>query len=382
MVNIAPKPQTEVTPNKISPDKINRIEEQIRQQRKPVDYTTLEYPIEIIVQKYSQGETEDQNEIFIPDYQRELVWTDEHQSKFIESVFLGLPIPYIFLADVTEEVESESESRLEIIDGTQRIRTLERFLNNQLTLSNLKKLNELNGLRFRDLPLSRQQRFKRTNLRTIVMAEATDEEVRRDLFERINSGSIELNEMEKRIGIQRGLFLECIQNLSENEQFQALCYFSEPQKKRREPQEYVLRFFAFLHNYQNYSGKVHIFLDEFLEEQNKAWEQLHNHHSEDFSRLENQFNQEFLSMLEFIARHCPDVFSAGIKKKRTTTRSKFEAIAVGVALALKDNETINCSDFSFLKSSIFDALTDKNSSSTRQKVEKRIEYVKNHLLQR
>ncbi|MFM7575460.1 MAG: DUF262 domain-containing protein, partial [Microcystaceae cyanobacterium] len=90
----------------------------------------------------------------------------------IESVFLGLPIPYIFVADVSEEVESESLSRLEIIDGTQRIRTLDRFLNNELTLINLKKLTELNGLCFRDLALARQQRFKRTTLRMILLEEA------------------------------------------------------------------------------------------------------------------------------------------------------------------------------------------------------------------
>ena len=81
----------------ISSDKINKVEEQIRQQSKPVDYKTLEYPIEIIVQKYLDGEDEDENEIFIPDYQREMVWSEENQSKFIESIFLGLPIPYILL---------------------------------------------------------------------------------------------------------------------------------------------------------------------------------------------------------------------------------------------------------------------------------------------
>ncbi|MEB3310225.1 MAG: DUF262 domain-containing protein [Snowella sp.] len=377
MVNVATKPHVQITQ-----DKINRVEEQIRQQRRPVDYKTLEYPIEIIVQKYSQEEEEDKNEIFVPDYQRELVWTDEHQSKFIESVFLGLPIPYIFVADVTDEIESESFSRLEIIDGTQRIRTLERFLHNKLTLSNLKKLNELNGLSFGDLPPSRQQRFKRTTLRMILLTEATDEEVRRDLFERINSGSIELNEMEKRIGGKPGPFLDFIQTLSRNEQFQSLCHFSQPQKDRRDPQEYILRFFAFLHNYQNYSGKVHIFLDEFLTTKNEEWEKLKINNLESFTSQCNQFNQEFLSMLEFIAKYYPDIFSVGISKKRPTTRSKFEAISVGVALALRETKNIQCPDFSFLKSKKFDYLTDKNSSSTRQKVEKRIEYVKNHLLQR
>ncbi|MFM8295123.1 MAG: DUF262 domain-containing protein [Microcystaceae cyanobacterium] len=376
MVKTVPRTQ-----DKITSEKISQVEEQIRQQRKPVDYTTLEYPIEIIVQKYSEGEETDENEIFVPDYQRAFVWSDEHQSKFIESVFLGLPIPYIFVADVSEEVESESLSRLEIIDGTQRIRTLDRFLNNELTLINLKKLTELNGLCFRDLALARQQRFKRTTLRMILLEEAIDEDVRRDLFERINSGSIELNEMEKRIGGKPGLFLDIVQELSQNEQFQALCYFSKSQQDHRDPQEYVLRFFAFLHRYQAYSGQVHLFLDKFLTDQNKELKTLKQVSIENFETRTYQLYQEFLSMLQFVSNHCPEVFSVGIHKKRPTTRSKFEAISVGVTLALRENDNIQCSDFSFLKSREFDRLTDKNSSSTKQKVAKRIEYVKNYLLQ-
>ena len=116
-------------------------EEEIREKRKPVDYKTIEYPIEILVQKFLDGIDDDTNELFIPDYQREMAWDDEIQSKFIESVLLGLPIPYIFVADVSGE-EDTNDSRLEIIDGTQRIRTLKRFLNNELELNHLNKLSK------------------------------------------------------------------------------------------------------------------------------------------------------------------------------------------------------------------------------------------------
>lgn len=99
-------------------------EAEIKEKQKPVDYNTKEYPIDILIKMYSEGLDDDTNELFIPDYQREMRWSEDMQSKLIESVLLGLPIPYIFVADVTDE------SRLEIIDGTQRIRTLARFLNN------------------------------------------------------------------------------------------------------------------------------------------------------------------------------------------------------------------------------------------------------------
>ncbi|MFN9171634.1 MAG: DUF262 domain-containing protein, partial [Dolichospermum sp.] len=76
-------------------------EMQIREKKKSVDYNTIEYPIEVIVDKYLNGINDDSNEIFIPDYQREMAWDEVRQSKFIESILLGLPIPYIYVADIS-----------------------------------------------------------------------------------------------------------------------------------------------------------------------------------------------------------------------------------------------------------------------------------------
>ena len=117
-----------VTQLEITNEKKEIAEAQIRKEQTPVDYNTLEYPIEVLVKKYLDGIEEDENEIFIPDYQREMRWDEDRQSKFIESVLLGLPISYILVADVSK---NEDLARLEIIDGTQRIRTLARFINNK-----------------------------------------------------------------------------------------------------------------------------------------------------------------------------------------------------------------------------------------------------------
>ena len=237
---------------RITDEQREAAEAEIREKQKPVDYDTKEYPIEILIQKYQDGIDNNTNELFIPDYQREMAWNEERQSKFIESVLLGLPIPYIFVADVREE--EEDLARLEIIDGTQRIRTLANFLNNKLTLSGLKKLEQLNNFNFKDLPLARQRRFIRTTIRMIQLTENADEKIRRDIFERLNTGSVELNEMEKRRGILRGSFLELIEELSKNSKLRNLCCFSDAAINRREPQEFVLRFFAFLNNYQNFNA--------------------------------------------------------------------------------------------------------------------------------
>jgi uncharacterized protein with ParB-like and HNH nuclease domain len=347
--------------------KVDAAEAEIRDKQQLVNYDTKEYPVEILVQKYMEGKDDDTNELFIPDYQRDMAWDEARQSKFIESIILGLPIPYIFVADIYDD--ENDEARLEIIDGTQRIRTLTRFINNELTLTELKKIQSLNGFKFADLPLARQRRFNRTTLRMIQLTEGTNEEVRRDLFERINTGSVDLNEMEKRRGILPGQFLELIEELSKHDKFRKLCAFSESAIRSREPQEFVLRFFAFLNNYQKFNSKINIFLDEYLKQVNA---------DPKFDR--EKMRAEFESMLNFVEKYFPQGFRQGKNGARTTTRIKFESLAVGVALALRETSNLEPKSTELLNSQQFKDLTKSDASSSKNKVVLRIEYVRDRLL--
>lgn len=341
-------------------------EEEIREKQKPVDYETKEYPIEILIQKYLDGIDDDTNELFIPDYQREMAWDEERQSKFIESVILGLPIPYIFVADIQDE---ENDSRLELIDGSQRIRTLARFINNELILDRLDRLEKLKGFTFDDLPLARQRRFKRTTLRMIQLTEDADAEVRRDLFERINTGSVELNEMEKRRGILRGPFLDLVEELSQNPKFRRLCAFPDAAIRSREPQEFVLRFFAFLNNYNKFPREVSSFLSDYLKERN-----------EDKNLNIEAMRNEFISMLNFVEKYLPYAFRKNNNTGKTTTYIKFESISAGVALALRINKNLQPSNIKWLESDEFKKHSSSDASSSKVKVIRRIEYVRDQLL--
>lgn len=345
-------------------------EAEIREKQQPVNYDTKEYPVEILVQKYTEGEKDNTNELFIPDYQRDMAWDEVRQSKFIESVLLGLPIPYIFVADIRDD--ENDEARLEIIDGSQRIRTLARFVNNEFKLNGLKKLEKLKDFTFSDLPLARQRRFNRTTLRMIQLTENADEEVRRDLFERINTGSVELNEMEKRRGILRGDFLNLIEELSKNPKFRNLCLFSDVAIRSREPQEFILRFFAFLNQYKNFNpSQVNIkdFLDNYLKEIN-----------DDKTFNSEKMRNEFESMLDFVERYFPEGFRQGKNYNKTTTRIKFESLSVGIALALKEKNNLTPKSLVWFNSKSFKELTGGDASSSRVKVIKRIEYVRDQLL--
>lgn len=367
------KPKATNSKAKITQEKKEAAEVEIREKQKAVNYRTTEYPVEVIVQKYMDGIENDTNELFIPDYQREMTWDEERQSKFIESVFLGLPIPPIFIADINEQENEEDEARLEIIDGTQRIRTLNRFINNELTLCNLKKLSKLNNFIFEDLLLSRQRRFKRVTVRIIQLTADSDEETRRDLFERINTGSIELNEMEKRRGIYPGKVTDLIEKLSKAQKFKNLCYFSEVAIDRRDPQEFVLRFFAFLDRYKIFDSKFGViqFLDEYLKSAN-------NKKNIDLEKMQHEFE----TMIEFVEKSFPNGFRSGKKLNKTTTRIKFESLSVGVALALREKNNLHFQGDDLLDASKsnFQNYTKGDASSSNKKVIRRIEYVRDQLL--
>ena len=135
-------------------------ERQIVENKKKVDFDIKEFTIEFLVRKFDKGD------IYVPDYQRDFVWELDRRSKFIESVILGLPIPFIFVADVID-TDAEKEGDLEIVDGAQRIGTLSRFMKNEFPLQKLDILTEMNGLYYRDLSSTRQKRFVNTSLKIL-----------------------------------------------------------------------------------------------------------------------------------------------------------------------------------------------------------------------
>lgn len=84
------------------------VDKQIEELQKITDYEIKEWPIGVLVEKFTNGRETDESEIFIPDYQREMVWTPRQQSRFIESILIKLPVPFIFAADVGQGDRNKS----------------------------------------------------------------------------------------------------------------------------------------------------------------------------------------------------------------------------------------------------------------------------------
>lgn len=360
----------------LSKEKIEAIEKQIDAHRQEVKFDIREYPVETIVDKFTNGIEEGINELFIPDYQRELNWDRKRKSKFIESVFIGLPIPYLFACDVAPDDIEEDQGRFEIIDGSQRVRTLAEFVSDRFPLTHMEKLKELEGLRFSQLPLSRRRRFNRTTLRLIELEKGTTETTRRDLFERINTGSLELTDMDVRWGVMDGIFVRFVKDCSEDPVFRELTPFSPEAVKLREPQEFVLRFFAYLERRDRFERSVRTFLDEYLRDKESEVVAL----DPDLRDIRlQQMRQIFDCTMAYVRSNLPHGFAKGPNRKRTP-RIRFEAIAVGVAAALQEKPELPATNAEWLESTEFKQFVRSDASNSRPKLLSRIDFVRRHLV--
>lgn len=345
------------------------VDKQIQENQKITDFEIREWPIEVLVNKFITGAEKDEAEIFIPDYQREFIWTAKQQSRFVESIMIHLPVPYMFMADVAEGPRT---GNLEVIDGSQRLRTLVNFLANKLTLEGLTKLPLANGFKFSDFSKPRQTRFKRQTVRVIELTEKADEEARREMFNRLNSGGTKLEPMEVRRGTLDGPFLKVvIEPCAKSDLFATICPLSKGSVGRKEHYEFVLRFFAYADNYQGFEKEVGLFLSEYL--------QLRN---EDANAVVFESNkQEFNRVLDFVKRHFPNGFRRSAKHN-SVPRIRFEAIAVGVALALRIKPDLSPADVSpWLESDEFMKHTRSDASNSKPKVVNRIHFVRDNLLE-
>lgn len=175
-----------------------------------------------------------------PEFQRYYIWDDNTASRLIESVFLEIPIPVIYLAE-------DEDSKYSVIDGQQRLRSLFRFLDNDLELKGLQVCKELNGKKYHDLSSDWQNKFENYTIRVIEIRKDSHSAVKFEIFERLNRGSFKLNDQELRNCIYRGKYNDLLKELAGDKDFLFLLGLKEPHKRMFD-RELVLRFLSFYHN--------------------------------------------------------------------------------------------------------------------------------------
>ena len=338
------------------------LQEQLMEQKMKVDFNTYDLSIKELISMVN-----DKLINIAPDYQRQFRWDKERQSSLIESIFLGIPIPSLFMA-------TNADGTWELIDGVQRVSTILCFAGseeerekiqmsnlNELTLDKLKKLTGFNGKTFENLPIEVQTKFKLSNIKVTTLSDKSDKEVRFDLFERLNRGGVILTDQEIRSCVYRGGFNDFIKKLSKNGDFRECVHLTNRQENNGTREELVLRFFAYLYDLQNFVHSVKEFLNNYMEKADKDFEYAYN-------------EKLFCDVFKILNNALPKGISKG---RKNTPLNLYEAVSVGAAMAYLKNGRINTVGVQeWIKDKELIKYTT-GATNSKVRVIKRIEYCRN-----
>lgn len=245
---------------------------ELGEQRRKVDFDTYDVTVDELIRRVGKRRID-----IAPVYQRQFRWDTERQSRLIESVYLGIPVPPLFMA--TNKVDNE-QSKWEVVDGLQRLLSLVNFCGDDrarsaaglpeptLQLGGLDKVRSFEGYTFNSLPEDIRSDLEDRPLRVVVLNDKSDIQVRYDLFERLNTGGLSLTDHEIRECVFRGDFIDLLAELADLPSFKKVVVLPENNWKDGTPAEYVLRFFAFLDQYNDFDHSVKLFLNSYAK---KGW---------------------------------------------------------------------------------------------------------------
>ncbi len=327
--------------------------------------TNLDYSIDYL--KSALGNAIDLE----PQYQRRSRWDIKKRSLLIESLLLNIPIPPIFLFEI-------EYGQYEVVDGRQRLETLKDYLDNLFPLKNLAFWKELNGKRFKELPIIIQRGLlRRTISATVLLAETTRPEdseidVRMVLFNRLNTGGVQLNPQELRNALYDGHFNNMLFSISRSDLFTTI--WNIPKKTPNEdidpPKalinnalyksmadcELVLRFFAIRETIlYDLKGSLRSLLDKTMKK--------HKNDSKDDVQKDIKIYNDTLSALSEIFNAKPFI----LPNLNKPSRALYDALMVAYSLLdteeLDSNYQINEKlNLSLSNTTTYDILLGKGNS--------------------
>jgi hypothetical protein len=265
-----------------------------------------------------------------PDFQRRAgIWTDEKQSRLIESLLLRIPIPSFYAAE-------KKDGSWAIVDGIQRLTSIARFVEPgavgkpPLLLKGLEYLVGFDGQGFGDLSGKLQIRLRETEVVVHVIRRGTPEPVMFNVFARLNTGGEPLTRQEIRHALIPGRARAFLTELAESDEFRRATGYSVV-GDRMADREMVLRFLAFrLTPPQDYSRGD---FDGFLAD---AMHRINRLGADGEQRLRDEFEQAMTAARSVFGDHAFRKYRAGQRRKSPINKALFESVAVNLAALTPD----------------------------------------------
>ena len=277
-----------------------------------------DYTVDSLVKRIQRGD------IYVPKFQRNYIWDIKEASRFIESLLLGLPVPGIFLA------KEEDTKKLIVIDGNQRLKTLEYFYIGFFENGKEFKLVDVHPrfmkLKYDSLSSEDRRQLDDSILHaTIVQQNETNNSDIYSIFERLNTGGVSLNAQEIRSSIYHGYFKYILEESNKNQSWRAIYNNSTPDKRLKD-EELILRFMALFDLYQQYKKPMKSFLNYYM--------RTNNNEKNNNLGIKKDL---FIQAIELIHR-C--IGNRAFKIKNRLNPALFDAVMVGLATKIADNSNI------------------------------------------
>jgi hypothetical protein len=235
------------------------VEEEI-EEFQPFDPEKISIDTKPVMMETLLRRLEQQTIILNPDFQRNEVWTMDKKCRLIESLMLKIPLPMFY-------VSADEKGHYYVVDGLQRLSTIRSFVLGDKYLETKEarykgegfKLEELefwgeayDDLNFNGLPVNIKNRILETGFTFTIINPGTPEEVKRNIFKRINTGGEPLTAQEIRHALYIGASTQLLLRLSQREEFLKATSHSV-KSNRMMDRELILRCLAFnVRSYTNY----------------------------------------------------------------------------------------------------------------------------------
>jgi hypothetical protein len=180
----------------------------------------MKYDVSLQTIAWLRGRRADASLQISPKFQRRPVWLEPERSELISTILLRLPFPEVYIQSVLDT--STGQEQYVVVDGQQRITSILMFIDNDVALP----INDYwQGQYFRDLEEEQKQSFWNYKIVVRGLSETNDAEIR-DLFVRLNTNNISLNDQELRNSRYKGRFKQAAERFADNPLFQELGLFT------------------------------------------------------------------------------------------------------------------------------------------------------------
>lgn len=292
---------------------------------------------EILVPKFGEQPSEDST---VVGFQREYVWLRPKADKFIESLLLGLPVPGVFLV-------KEPSGIFLVLDGHQRIHTLHAFYEGVIGGQEYRLMNvqeRFKDKRYKDLDSEDRRRLDNSIIHSTVVRQDEPTEDQSSIyviFERLNTGGVNLQPQEIRVALYHGEFVRVMRELNETDDWRELFGVKS---KRLKDMELILRFFALHYHHSQYRAPMKDFLNRYMATNRNLKRQS-----------EKKLREVFLATTKVILEA---IGKPAFRPVRAINAAVVDSLMAGVAARLEAGGKIN--DLPGVRSRYDELLTNKN----------------------